>query len=51
MCNLLDCSLTQSFHSVCLSGDTIASVNDASVEGYKHKEMVELIRSAGNYIR
>ncbi|MGH0187381.1 UNVERIFIED_CONTAM: hypothetical protein FKN15_025036, partial [Acipenser sinensis] len=23
-------------------GDTIASVNDASVEGYKHKEMVEL---------
>ncbi|MGH0185954.1 UNVERIFIED_CONTAM: hypothetical protein FKN15_019955 [Acipenser sinensis] len=32
-------------------GDTIASVNDASVEGYKHKEMVELIRSAGNYIR
>ncbi|MBN3277637.1 GRASP protein, partial [Polyodon spathula] len=32
-------------------GDTIASVNEASVEGYKHKEMVELIRSAGNYIR
>ncbi|KAJ8370063.1 hypothetical protein SKAU_G00100910 [Synaphobranchus kaupii] len=32
-------------------GDTIASVNEAVVEGYRHKEIVQLIRSSGNSIR
>ncbi|KAG9269815.1 general receptor for phosphoinositides 1-associated scaffold protein isoform X2 [Astyanax mexicanus] len=32
-------------------GDTIASVNDASVEGFRHKDIVQLIRSSGNTIR
>uniref|UniRef100_A0A673MZ25 GRP1 (general receptor for phosphoinositides 1)-associated scaffold protein n=1 Tax=Sinocyclocheilus rhinocerous TaxID=307959 RepID=A0A673MZ25_9TELE len=32
-------------------GDTIASVNDTSVEGFRHKEIVQLIKSSGNNIR
>ncbi|XP_062248371.1 general receptor for phosphoinositides 1-associated scaffold protein [Platichthys flesus] len=32
-------------------GDTIASVNEASVEGYRHKEIVQLIRACGNTLR
>ncbi|TRY86996.1 hypothetical protein DNTS_009107 [Danionella cerebrum] len=32
-------------------GDTIASVNETSVEGFRHKEIVQLIKSAGNNIR
>ncbi|XP_016085439.1 general receptor for phosphoinositides 1-associated scaffold protein-like [Sinocyclocheilus grahami] len=32
-------------------GDTIASVNDTSVEGFRHKEIVQLIKSSGNIIR
>lgn len=32
-------------------GDTIASVNDTSVEGFRHKEIVQLIKSSGNDIR
>ncbi|XP_056588646.1 general receptor for phosphoinositides 1-associated scaffold protein [Triplophysa dalaica] len=32
-------------------GDTIASVNDNSVEGFRHKEIVQLIKSSGNNIR
>ncbi|XP_036389537.1 general receptor for phosphoinositides 1-associated scaffold protein [Megalops cyprinoides] len=32
-------------------GDTIASVNEAVVEGFRHKEIVQLIRSSGNSIR
>ncbi|XP_060913861.1 general receptor for phosphoinositides 1-associated scaffold protein [Labrus mixtus] len=32
-------------------GDTIASVNEATVEGYLHKEIVQLIRACGNTLR
>ncbi|XP_005986359.1 general receptor for phosphoinositides 1-associated scaffold protein [Latimeria chalumnae] len=32
-------------------GDTIASVNGISVEGFRHKEIVEMIRSCGNFLR
>ncbi|KAM8753690.1 general receptor for phosphoinositides 1-associated scaffold protein isoform 3-T3 [Acanthopagrus schlegelii] len=32
-------------------GDTIASVNEATVEGFRHKEIVQLIRACGNTIR
>ncbi|XP_067096205.1 general receptor for phosphoinositides 1-associated scaffold protein [Osmerus mordax] len=32
-------------------GDTIASVNKATVEGFRHKEIVQLIRACGNTIR
>ncbi|XP_061114248.1 general receptor for phosphoinositides 1-associated scaffold protein [Conger conger] len=32
-------------------GDTIASVNEAVVEGFRHKDIVQLIRSSGNSIR
>ncbi|XP_040906597.1 general receptor for phosphoinositides 1-associated scaffold protein [Toxotes jaculatrix] len=32
-------------------GDTIASVNEASVEGFRHKEIVQLIRACGNSLR
>ncbi|ROL47016.1 General receptor for phosphoinositides 1-associated scaffold protein [Anabarilius grahami] len=32
-------------------GDTIASVNDTSVEGFRHKEIVQLIKSSGDIIR
>ncbi|XP_067227791.1 general receptor for phosphoinositides 1-associated scaffold protein [Chanodichthys erythropterus] len=32
-------------------GDTIASVNDTSVEGFRHKEIVQLIKSSGDSIR
>ncbi|XP_055366500.1 general receptor for phosphoinositides 1-associated scaffold protein isoform X2 [Betta splendens] len=32
-------------------GDTIASVNETPVEGFRHKEIVQLIRACGNTIR
>uniref|UniRef100_UPI0037E76FEF general receptor for phosphoinositides 1-associated scaffold protein n=1 Tax=Semicossyphus pulcher TaxID=241346 RepID=UPI0037E76FEF len=32
-------------------GDTIASVNEATVEGFLHKEIVQLIRACGNTLR
>ncbi|KAM9445150.1 general receptor for phosphoinositides 1-associated scaffold protein [Clarias gariepinus] len=32
-------------------GDTIASINDNSVEGVRHKEIVQLIRASGNSVR
>ncbi|KAG9353461.1 hypothetical protein JZ751_018060, partial [Albula glossodonta] len=32
-------------------GDTISTVNGASVEGFRHQEIVKLIRSCGNTIR
>ncbi|XP_051946709.1 general receptor for phosphoinositides 1-associated scaffold protein [Xyrauchen texanus] len=32
-------------------GDTISSVNDIPVEGFRHKEIVQLIKSSGNNIR
>ncbi|KAI5612134.1 general receptor for phosphoinositides 1-associated scaffold protein [Silurus asotus] len=31
-------------------GDTIASVNETSVEGFRHKDIVQLIRSSGNSV-
>ncbi len=38
--------------SVCVcAGDTIASVNESTVEGFRHKEIVQLIRACGNTIR
>lgn len=33
------------------AGDTISSVNEAAVEGFRHKEIVQLIRACGNTIR
>ncbi|KAM6925554.1 general receptor for phosphoinositides 1-associated scaffold protein [Xenentodon cancila] len=32
-------------------GDTIASVNEAAVEGFRHKDIVQLIRACGNTLR
>ncbi|XP_071388406.1 general receptor for phosphoinositides 1-associated scaffold protein [Centroberyx affinis] len=32
-------------------GDTIASVNEAAVDGFRHKEIVQIIRACGNTIR
>ncbi|XP_072223502.1 general receptor for phosphoinositides 1-associated scaffold protein [Leuresthes tenuis] len=32
-------------------GDTIASVNEATVEGFLHKDIVQLIRASGNTLR
>ncbi|XP_038579457.1 general receptor for phosphoinositides 1-associated scaffold protein [Micropterus salmoides] len=32
-------------------GDTIASVNEATVEGFRHKDIVQLIRACGNTLR
>ncbi|XP_029102278.1 general receptor for phosphoinositides 1-associated scaffold protein [Scleropages formosus] len=32
-------------------GDTIARVNEENVEGFRHKEIVQLIRSSGNSLR
>ncbi|XP_053705662.1 general receptor for phosphoinositides 1-associated scaffold protein [Synchiropus splendidus] len=32
-------------------GDTIAGVNEAAVDGLRHKEIVHLIRSCGNFLR
>ncbi|XP_072305330.1 general receptor for phosphoinositides 1-associated scaffold protein [Eucyclogobius newberryi] len=32
-------------------GDTISSVNDAAVEGFRHKEIVQLIKACGNALR
>ncbi|XP_029975589.1 general receptor for phosphoinositides 1-associated scaffold protein [Salarias fasciatus] len=32
-------------------GDTISSVNEATVEGFRHKEIVQLIRACGNTLR
>lgn len=37
--------------SLAFVGDTIASVNDTSVEGFRHKEIVQLIKSSGDSIR
>nr|XP_015199817.1 PREDICTED: general receptor for phosphoinositides 1-associated scaffold protein [Lepisosteus oculatus] len=39
------------YHAGLKVGDTISSVNDVSVEGFRHKEIVQLIRSSGNTIR
>ena len=33
------------------AGYTIACVNETSVGGYQHKEIVQLIRSSGNILR
>ncbi|XP_062871308.1 general receptor for phosphoinositides 1-associated scaffold protein [Trichomycterus rosablanca] len=32
-------------------GDTITSVNETSVDGFRHKDIVQLIRSAGDTVR
>ncbi|XP_034392583.1 general receptor for phosphoinositides 1-associated scaffold protein [Cyclopterus lumpus] len=32
-------------------GDTIESVNEATVDGFRHKEIVQLIRACGNTLR
>ncbi|CAL1606455.1 unnamed protein product [Knipowitschia caucasica] len=32
-------------------GDTISSVNNATVEGFRHKEIVQLIKACGNTLR
>ncbi|KAK5864219.1 hypothetical protein PBY51_001179 [Eleginops maclovinus] len=32
-------------------GDTISSVNEETVEGFRHKEIVQLIRACGNALR
>ncbi|KAK7884924.1 hypothetical protein WMY93_028047 [Mugilogobius chulae] len=32
-------------------GDTISSVNDTTVEGFRHKEIVQLIKACGNSLR
>ncbi|XP_037335376.1 general receptor for phosphoinositides 1-associated scaffold protein [Pungitius pungitius] len=32
-------------------GDTISSVNEATVEGFRHKEIVQLIRACGHTLR
>uniref|UniRef100_A0A3P8XB81 PDZ domain-containing protein n=1 Tax=Esox lucius TaxID=8010 RepID=A0A3P8XB81_ESOLU len=32
-------------------GDTIACVNEATVDGFRHKDIVQLIRASGNSIR
>ncbi|XP_076023249.1 general receptor for phosphoinositides 1-associated scaffold protein [Genypterus blacodes] len=32
-------------------GDTIASVNEATVDGFRHKDIVQLIRACGNTLR
>ncbi|CAL8367096.1 unnamed protein product [Lota lota] len=32
-------------------GDTLSSVNEASVDGFRHKDIVQLIRACGNSIR
>ncbi|KAK1898880.1 General receptor for phosphoinositides 1-associated scaffold protein [Dissostichus eleginoides] len=32
-------------------GDTISSVNEETVEGFRHKEIVQLIRACGNTLR
>ncbi|XP_059189444.1 general receptor for phosphoinositides 1-associated scaffold protein [Centropristis striata] len=32
-------------------GDTISSVNESTVEGFRHKEIVQLIRACGNSLR
>ncbi|KAM7411356.1 hypothetical protein PAMA_021379 [Pampus argenteus] len=32
-------------------GDTISSVNETTVEGFRHKEIVQLIRACGNTLR
>ncbi|XP_020785407.2 general receptor for phosphoinositides 1-associated scaffold protein [Boleophthalmus pectinirostris] len=32
-------------------GDTISSVNEATVEGFRHKEIVQLIKACGNSLR
>ncbi|XP_068997561.1 general receptor for phosphoinositides 1-associated scaffold protein [Embiotoca jacksoni] len=32
-------------------GDTISSVNETTVDGFRHKEIVQLIRACGNTIR
>ncbi|XP_056130789.1 general receptor for phosphoinositides 1-associated scaffold protein isoform X2 [Lampris incognitus] len=33
------------------TGDTIASVNETTVDGFQHKDIVQLIRACGNTIR
>ncbi|KAF4077929.1 hypothetical protein AMELA_G00193720 [Ameiurus melas] len=38
-------------HAGLQMGDTIASINETSVEGFRHKDIVQLIRSSGNSVR
>ncbi|NWR56826.1 CYTIP protein, partial [Bucorvus abyssinicus] len=33
------------------SGDILASINGVSTDGYSHKQIVDLIKSSGNYLR
>ena len=34
-----------------LTGDILASINGVNTDGFSHKQIVELIKSAGNYLR
>ncbi|XP_037999405.1 cytohesin-interacting protein isoform X2 [Motacilla alba alba] len=38
-------------HPVSLAGDILASINGVSTEGFGHKQIVDLIKSSGNYLR
>lgn len=35
----------------CTVGDTITGVNGLNVEGVRHREIVEIIKSSGNVLR
>lgn len=36
---------------VSLAGDILSSINGVSIEGFGHKQIVDLIKSSGNYLR
>lgn len=45
------CAQAAGAHSVSLTGDILACINGVSIEGFGHKQIVDLIKSSGNYLR
>lgn len=39
------------FASVSPPGDILASINGVNTDGFSHKQIVDLIKSSGNYLR
>ena len=51
-CGRRACAADANFHlCVSLTGDILASINGVNTDGFSHKQIVDLIKSSGNYLR
>lgn len=39
------------FASLSLTGDILTSINGVNTDGFSHKQIVDLIKSSGNYLK